>query len=294
MGNAGRRLGRFRSAELNSLTTENLVSQSSDFSARVKGIIRKNFNESTDIYRAFEDRHRFFHTYTLKLADWAGLEKGSRILDIGCGNGVSCVALCDTYEAKVYGVDLSEAMIADGKQQVGKREIHFLVGDGEALDTLIAEKKFDAVMYNAAIFLFPRPREAFEQAARILKPGGIAAFSFYPRVLDTEGRDLIDLAYEKTGMTPPKFRTITSWKKAVSSLQDVFGAVRTTTWEMAGSVAFLADFFTIPAQSASLFPKLPYKERAQQITRLFAALKSLESEMKIAWDMAMARFENPV
>jgi len=268
------------------------VTQPPDFSTRVKGIIRKNFNESTDIYRTFEDRHSFFRTYTLKLADWAGLAKESRILDVGCGNGVSCVALSDAYDAKVYGVDLSEAMIADGKQRVGGRKIYLFVGDGENLDTLIEDRGFDAVMYNAAIFLFPRPEEAFAQAARMLKPGGIIAFSFYPRVLDATGRDLMTLAYEKRGQTPPKFRTITSWDKAVSTLRQVFGTVQTTTWEMAGTISFLTDFFTIPAQSASLFPKLSYKERAQEIARFFSTLEPLESEIKIAWDMAMAHLEN--
>lgn len=271
---------------------ENDVPQPSDFSTRVKGVIRKNFNESADIYRVFEGRHGFFHAYTVKLAAWAGLAKGNRVLDVGCGNGVSCVALSDVYDAKVYGVDLSEAMIADGKQRVGKREIYLFVGDGENLNSLFEDRGFDAVMYNAAIFLFPRPKAAFAQAARMLKPGGIAAFSFYPRVLDAAGGDLVSRAYEKIGMTPPKFRTITSWEKAVSSLQDVFGEVRTTTWEMAGSVSFLTDFFTIPAQSASLFPKLPYKERARKVTQLFSALKPLESGMTIAWDMAMARLKD--
>ncbi len=259
-----------------------------DFATRVKGAVRKNFNQSARIYRAFEDRHRFFHTLTLMLADWMGLEPKSLVLDVGCGNGASCKALRERYDATVYGIDLSEAMIEDARARIRDDRVHLVVGDGERLTEAIGTRGFDAVMYNAAIFVFPNPERSFHEAKRLMKSGGGIGFSFYPRVYAPGTPDLIGWAYERLGL-PLRFRTITPWETACQALRDTFGAIETTTYEMPGSVDFLTDFFSIPAQSASLFPKLPYEERAKGIEKLFGALKQWEGDMTIGWDMAKAR-----
>ncbi|RTZ93576.1 MAG: hypothetical protein DSY91_01870, partial [Deltaproteobacteria bacterium] len=79
-----------------------------EFATRVKGAVRKNFNQSAQIYRAFEEKHHFFHTLTLELARFMDLKTGSIVLDVGCGNGISCEALRELIDATVYGIDLSE------------------------------------------------------------------------------------------------------------------------------------------------------------------------------------------
>lgn len=262
----------------------------SDFAERVKGAVRNNFNQSADIYRAFEEKHHFFYALTQKLAEWMELKNGATILDIGCGNGVSCEALHERYQQSViYGIDLSEAMITDAKKRIHDPHIHLLIGDGENLAAIVGNRLFDAVMYNASIFVFPNPAESFLQAKSSLKPGGSIGFSFYPRVYAPGYPDLIGWAYGKLGMPLPKFRTITSWEKTCQALEGVFGAIETTTWETEGSVSFLVDFFSIPAQSASLFPKLSYKERAKMVRKLFRALREWEHNMTIGWDMAKAK-----
>jgi len=263
---------------------------SSDFAARVKGAVKKNFDQSADIYSAFEEKHHFFHALTLRLAEWMGLPKNSFILDVGCGNGISCEALRSHYRATVYGIDLSEAMIADARHRLADDpRIHLLVGDGEGLATSVGDHIFDAVMYNASIFVFPNPGESFSQAKSLLNPGGIIGFSFYPRVYTPENPDLIGWAYERLGLPLPKFRTITPWEGACQTLEEVFGSIETTTWEMKGDISFLIDFFSIPAQSASLFPKQPYEARSKRVRVLFEMLKDWEDGMTIGWDMAKAR-----
>ncbi len=265
---------------------------STDFASRVKGAVRRNFNQSADIYRAFEEKTRFFYTLTLKLAEWMGIEKGDTILDIGCGNGASCMALREYCQGTVYGVDLSEAMIADARQRIQDPHIHLFVGDGEKLNTVVGDQRFDAVMYNAALFVFPNPKASLSQAKTLLKPGGSLGFSFYPRVYGPGNSDLIGWAYERLGLPLPKFRTITPWEKACDALEVIFGTIETTTYEMDGSVPFLIDFFSIPAQSASLFPKESYEERARRVRELFESLHEWDGHFTIGWDMAKA--ENKV
>lgn len=263
-------------------------SQARDFASRVKGAVRENFNQSAQIYRAFEEKRGFFRDLTAVLARWMNLPEEATILDIGCGNGASCVALREACNATIYGIDLSETMIADAHRRLRDSHVHFIVGDGENLDMLRDTPLFDAAMYNASLFVFPNPERSLAQAGNHLKIGGKIGFSFYPRLYSAEFPDLLGRAYEKKGWPLPKFRTITSWDKACRALETLFGNLKTTTYEMAGDISFLIDFFSIPAQSASLFPKLPYEKRAEKVKELFNALNAEGAPFTIGWDMAMA------
>ncbi len=258
------------------------------FAAKVKRAVRNNFNQSAAVYGAFEEQYRFFYTLTRKLVEWMDVKRGARVLDVGCGNGVSCVALREMVAGDVYGIDLSEGMIEDARRRISDPHIHLFVGDGERMEEVVPIRDADAVLYNASIFVFPDPKGSFEQARCLLKKGGCLGFSFYPRVYAPGEGDLIGWAYEKVGYSLPKFRTITSWDAACQALREVFGDYETTTYEMPGTVAFLTDFFSIPAQSASLFPKLSYETRAAKVKELFAVLGEWEGRMKIGWDMAKA------
>jgi hypothetical protein len=46
------------------------------------------------------------------------------------------------------------------------------------------------------------------------------------------------------------------------------------------------DFFSIPAQSASLFPGRPYADRRRAVRRLFDTLGDMEGKGTIVWRMA--------
>ncbi len=262
--------------------------QTGNFASRVKGAVRRNFNQSVRIYQAFEEKRGFFQDLTAALARWMKLPQGATILDIGCGNGASCVALREACNATVYGIDLSEAMIADARRRLRDPHVHFIVGDGENLDMFRDMPLFDAVVYNASLFVFPNPERSLAQAGGHLKTGGKIGFSFYPRLYSAEFPDLLGRAYEKKGWPLPKFRTITSWDKACHALEGLFGNLETATHEITGDVSFLIDFFSIPAQSASLFPKLPYEERAEKVRELFETLDAEGTPFTIGWDMAMA------
>ena len=107
-----------------------MTTDAGDFAKKVKGVVRKNFNQSAQIYRAFEEKHHFFYTLTRKLAEWMDLQSQSRVLDIGCGNGISCEALRELYDATVFGIDLSEAMIEDGVMEDPVPDLFLAVHSG--------------------------------------------------------------------------------------------------------------------------------------------------------------------
>ena len=108
------------------------------------------------------------------LLDAAGVGAGSRVLDVGAGPGRATAGAAARGAAAV-GVDFSPSMV---KQARGRYpHLDFREGDAEALP--FADATFDAVICNFGIGHFPRPDVALREFARVLRPGGRAAFAWW-------------------------------------------------------------------------------------------------------------------
>jgi len=260
---------------------------SEDFRRKVKQNVAANFDQSLAQYQAFEARHGFFAALTAELARRIGLAPGARVLDVGCGYGVSAETLHERLACTVLGVDLSPEMIAAGRRRGLPQGVRLEVGDGEDLAGIAGGGLFDYVLYNASLFIFPDADRAIREAAALLRPGGKIAFSFYPLLLGPDGEDLLDEAFRRQGAPPPRFRVITDYETACGALQRHCGAVTHHRWTRPLDVAFLADFFAIPAQSASLFPGRDYAARQARIAPLLEELRAWESRGgAVVWRLA--------
>ncbi len=115
---------------------------------------------------------RVFRPGGLLLTDYAvsacGLKNGAKILDVGCGSGVTVEHLTNKYGFVCSGIDLSAAGIKQGLQRNPSLDI--IEGDGCALpyDSLI----FDAVLMECSLSLMYHPSEAIHEAYCVLKNGG--------------------------------------------------------------------------------------------------------------------------
>ena len=257
-----------------------------DFKARVKRNVTDNFDQSCRKYQAFEDKHLLFYTLTLKLAECIQLQRETSVMDVGCGNGISARALNDHFDCRILGVDLSEKMVAAGRELCPEPEIELVVGDGEHLVELAAGRQFDYVLYNMALFIFPDVDCTLAEAGTCLRPGGKIAYSFYPELLGSGGEDLLALAFDRLGEPLPRFKVMTDYERAGQALERVCGNIRHHLWERPLDLAFLMDFFSIPAQSASLFPGLDYEDRLEKVTALMVTLDDEEGSGKVVWRMA--------
>jgi ubiquinone/menaquinone biosynthesis C-methylase UbiE len=257
-----------------------------DFNEKVKRNVANNFDRSIQVYQAFETKHGFFSTYALKLAESIGLEEGSSVLDVGCGYGLSAKALNARYGCRVLGVDLSPEMIAAGDASGKNEEICLMVGDGENLSAVVGKRQFDYVLFNASIFIFPDAAKAIDEAFNCLFPGGKIAFSYYPQLLGVDDADLFETAFKRLGKPLPRYRVITDYPDACKALADRCGNIRHHRWTRSLDIGFLQDFFSIPAQSASLFPGRSYAERRARVKPLFATLDDMEADGRIVWRMA--------
>lgn len=259
-----------------------------DFKEKVKRNVATNFDQSVQIYQSFEDKHHFFAAYALKLAEAIGLDDGASILDVGCGYGLSARALNERYGCRVMGVDLSPEMIATGLSLGTHDDICLMVADGENLSPVVGERLFDYVLYNASIFILPDVSRAVDEAFGCLRDGGKIAFSFYPQLIGDDEADLFAVAFERLGAPMPRYRMITDYPDACHALEARCGNIRHHRWVMPLDIGFIQDFFSIPAQSASLFPGCGYEERRDRARQLFATLEDMTENGHIVWRMAEA------
>lgn len=96
-------------------------------------------------------------------------QKGERVLDIACGQGVLC-RLLEHRGAEVTGVDAAGALI-DAAKSRGPESIHYHVGDARELGFLPAEG-FGAAACVLAIQNINPIQPVFEGVARALRAGG--------------------------------------------------------------------------------------------------------------------------
>ena len=259
-----------------------------DFSKKVKRNVAANFDRSLALYQAFEEKHHFFAALAVELARWIGLAPHSTVLDVGCGNGISSQVLSERFGCHVLGVDLSPRMVAAGRQGAPATGVELVVGDGERLVDVAAGRRFDYVLYNASIFIFPDVERTLAEAAACLNPGGKIGFSFYPHLAGPADEDLLAEAFRRIGEPVPRFRVITDYDPACRALSRHCGQVAHHRWVRPLDIDFLIDFFSIPAQSASLFPALDYEARRVKAKTLFAGLSDLADTGRIVWRMAAA------
>jgi SAM-dependent methyltransferase len=81
--------------------------------------------------------------------------------------------LLDT-NGKLYATDLKEDMLAVAKDKIQDDRIHWQVVDAQELP--YADQTFDWVVCQFGVMFFPDKIKAFQEALRVLKPGGTFLF----------------------------------------------------------------------------------------------------------------------
>lgn len=102
-----------------------------------------------------------------------GVQKGMRVLDLGCGDGTTAIPEART-GADVWGVDIARNLIAAGNaraQALQLSNIHFEEGDASNLVNL-ENKSFDLVVSIFGAMFAPKPFDVSREMVRVTKPGG--------------------------------------------------------------------------------------------------------------------------
>jgi SAM-dependent methyltransferase len=124
-----------------------------------------------------------------ELVDFAGVQPGMRVLDIGAGDGSVALAAAAA-GAEVTALDFSPARVAEGRARCP--DAGWVVAPVEAMP--FSDGEFDAVLSGFGAIFSPQPRAAVAELARVARPGApvaLTAFAtagFMGRVLDLAAR----------------------------------------------------------------------------------------------------------
>jgi SAM-dependent methyltransferase len=105
----------------------------------------------------------------------ASLREGQVVLDLGSGAGFDCflAARAVGKSGRVIGVDMTHEMLSrarENAQKNGFKNVEFRLGEIEALP--VADNSVDVIISNCVINLSPEKQRVFNEAFRILRPGG--------------------------------------------------------------------------------------------------------------------------
>lgn len=154
--------------------------------------IREHYDTLSPLYDRFWGEHLHHGYWTdgesasaaqvrliRELAAFAGLPRGARVLDVGCGVGGTSVWLARELGCEVLGITLSPVQVALATRRAraagcGER-VRFAEHDANRL--ALPPQSFDAVwVVECSEHLFDKPR-FLQDCARVLRPGGVLALA---------------------------------------------------------------------------------------------------------------------
>ncbi len=105
----------------------------------------------------------------------SSIRDGDTVLDLGSGAGFDCFLAAASVgkNGKVIGVDMTSEMIEKARENAKKGNygnVEFRLGEIEKLP--VANDSVDLIISNCVINLSPDKGKVFQEAFRVLKPGG--------------------------------------------------------------------------------------------------------------------------
>ncbi len=100
------------------------------------------------------------------------LPQGSKVLDLGTGTGILIPMLIEAVGSSgaVVAVDFAPQMLAEARKKYQWPNLEFLEGAAEEIP--LEDQVFDEVVCNSAFPHFDDLRQAAQEMARVLRPGG--------------------------------------------------------------------------------------------------------------------------
>jgi SAM-dependent methyltransferase len=135
-----------------------------------------------------------FAPYAADLASRVAQRSPTRVLEIAAGTGVVTRALASILpqSAAIVATDLNRGMLDQAAMIGAARPIEWRQANAQRLP--FADATFDAVVCQFGAMFFPDKAQAFAEARRVLRPGGVYLFSVWDRIEECEFEDTVTAA----------------------------------------------------------------------------------------------------
>jgi len=119
--------------------------------------------------------HNLYGPGTHRALKAAGLKRGMRVADLGCGVGMVTALLARLVgpQGVAVGIDYSGEQLAQARQQAKKSGGNMAFVEASATETGLASDTFDLVYCRFLLLHLPQPELALREMLRLLKPGGV-------------------------------------------------------------------------------------------------------------------------
>lgn len=162
------------------------------------------------------------------LVSYIGNSKPAVAIDLGCGTGQATKRLARVAD-KVYGVDISEAMIKQARaQQDLASNIEYIVGNDTTLVDMFPPHSIDVLTVAEAFHYMEFPG-FLDTVYRLLKPNGVlAVWSYYMPAIFLKDSGTKP-GYDKVGdmISHLNFHILSPyWEKRQRNLDDMYASIR--------------------------------------------------------------------
>jgi SAM-dependent methyltransferase len=114
-----------------------------------------------------------------RLIKHAGIRAGHHVLDVACGTGVVAVTAA-RQGAHVTGLDLTPELVGVARENADLASVTIDWREGDVEQLPFEAETFDVVVSQYGHMFAPRPDVAVREMLRVLKRGGVVAFSTWP------------------------------------------------------------------------------------------------------------------
>ena len=129
-----------------------------------------SFDVSADAYRRFMGRYS--EPLAVRFADLAGIRRGQRVLDVGCGPGALTAELAGRIgAAAVSAVDPSASFAAAARERVPGADVRLAAAE----QLPFPDGSFDAAMAQLVVHFMADPVAGLGEMGRVTRPGGMVA-----------------------------------------------------------------------------------------------------------------------
>lgn len=251
--------------------------------------------ETARRYKKFTQQTGMYQELSRLMVQLADIEPGMQVLDLGCGTGVTTLAVLEAvgHSGHIYALDLSAPMLAAAREQITLEQAAFIQAD--AASTGLPSRSMDRIVCNSVFWQFRHKPQVMAELGRVLKPTGRFVFNVPEPyfIFESIPRSkkisvlLEQLAAERYGVGRQDLRSVELFLR-----QHGFEIIGKQMLERTRSGLETYLFMQIPVATAWMAPPLEYETRLALLEEA-RQLADLNQSTKQRWMYFVTRLHLP-